>query len=703
MRIAWLILVAILAIDICLYIGLIITVWQFLPTLLLSDFFSGGVLVLAGAVCGPVLIIARVSLGAAKLLRADSSEPAALALAMRRALAAGDAMMAPIMEARTEEDGEDAAVAPTPAMLGAESLAVAVPVPLIASLAAPIVLCGAGVLLLVAAGAGAQPALMALNVSLRQLLSARGAAIYLIAGWGVLIVTAFALLIVGWRLSRHRTLQRRGATIEISPLGLAYRQPVWKKRQRQITWSDMRALGKFTFTDLRVRQHTVYFLDGGTHTLLWEEPPTERYASYHVQQTIAAQQEGARGLAALISRRTKLPARDLSETIQALTGTSTSSPSFLREAYQGALMEGDVETATALWRLRRPGVRRLPRALAKLTTSISGVHTAASQSADALAAPAPSQPVSRWAMQVSAARAMLQAKRRLQLRVARALIPYYPTEDSQTTPVNFQPFLRIERARGVLIRQIIGAQVFMFIVILAGSGAFWYEEQHVNTITSTLSQQTQIQKPLYSAPLVRPQSDWNVQAATNDNPTTATFINGSYQLSCIDAYSSSISWIPQDEEGDIAIALTVVLHGRTAQSYLPTGGIVFDVTDNAYRFSTFGVDEHGNWILSRYDTVRDINSPWSSIESGSSPAIHTGEDATNRLLIVRHGALYLLYVNDTLVERYYDRDHAIPPGGDVGVYTGGGIIARFNDFTMYPVPPQLAAIPLSSDVPAWLK
>ncbi len=49
------------------------------------------------------------------------------------------------------------------------------------------------------------------------------------------------------------------------------------------------------------------------------------------------------------------------------------------------------------------------------------------------------------------------------------------------------------------------------------------------------------------------------------------------------------------------------------------------------------------------------------------------------------------------------RTHTLPTGGDVGVYIDdGSVTARFNDFAIYPIPPQLAAISLPAQLPSWL-
>ncbi|HEX8994603.1 MAG TPA: hypothetical protein VF812_01085, partial [Ktedonobacterales bacterium] len=80
----------------------------------------------------------------------------------------------------------------------------------------------------------------------------------------------------------------------------------------------------------------------------------------------------------------------------------------------------------------------------------------------------------------------------------------------------------------------------------------------------------------------------------------------------------------------------------------------------------------------------------------------TADGATNTLLLIRHGALYLLYVNGKLVDRYYDRRHVSPRSGAVGIFSDGDITARFTDFAIYPIPTQLAAVPIPSALPVWL-
>lgn len=714
-RVLWVVLLLALAGVVCIFVGYayaLYTLWRYWPTLLFSGFLGsvGALWPTSLTSLGMlVLLLMRIPIDLIRLQNVYSSEQFALALAMRRALEAGDASLTPVAEAQVDVDTESASSHPLPSASSpadAESLTMAIPAALTTGRAGAIVLYYFAALL-VAAGIFA---VAISGYSLRQLQTLSPDVIGYVVICGVLTLGGLLLLLPGWRLSHRRAVERRGAAVALDELGLTFRQPVWKRRRRRIAWADMRSLGQIIYMDNYTRLHTVYFLDGGAQTLLWEEPPTERYAPQPQQQTIAAQQASARRLLAEITRRTRLPLRDLSGTATRLTSssatTTTSSTSiyspFLKAAYEVAVLERDAETASALWRLRQPHARRRPSALTKLIEASSGAETPG-QALGALPAAA-SPRFLRWAEQMHAARISLQWNRGYLLQVARALIPYYPTEDSPSATATFRRYLRHERARRSLTWLAFWLQIVLLIIVLLTPVALSHTGGDVETLMRAMAAQTRSQTPRYYASLAWPQRDWTVQKPSKDDPTGAAFVKDAYQVTCVDKNSSAIFTIPQYASGDIAISLTVTIQGHVTQDNALMAGLVFDAANNGNTFSTFGVDEFGNWDLSRYDEVNDVNNPWNSVDSNANAAIHTGDGATNTLLLVRHGPLYLLYVNDTLVDHYYDSASALPRGGGLGVYIGGSdIVGRFNHFIVYPVPHQLAAIPLTTDVPTWFR
>ncbi|HEX8732553.1 MAG TPA: hypothetical protein VF725_10905 [Ktedonobacterales bacterium] len=708
-RLSVILLVSALIVMIALYAGAAWALWLYWPTLLLiSATFTADPLTL-WILLGNLLNFARVPLDLARLERHYSVEPFTLALALRQALAAGDPALAALADDAMAPDAAAESERPlfASATLGADMLVVAVPAPLITSLVGPVVLDIFAALCLLMAGGGLLLAPAILNLPLGQVFTTRTGEIYLVAVCGGMLFLALLLLLQARRLGRRRRLQRQGMAIALDDVGLSFHHPVWRKRPRQIAWADARGLGRYTYKDTHTRERSVYLLESERETLLWEEPPTERYSAQPDREAIVARQLASWRLVAEITRRTRLPIRNISATLAALGGvgathTSTTS-AFLAEAYDVALEAKDVALATALWRVRRPHQRKLPRALRKLAAAAPHPIGDPLATPNALTTPASSPHMERFRARASAFLESHIKKQAETLRVARALIPYYPTEDASATPESFRRFLRRERRRRALGRNLGWSFALTLLVLLAGSGAFWYGERDISNLLATLPQQTAAQRPLYYAPLATPQADWMTQKSTKDDPSAAAFVHGGYQISSADPNSSAIFWIPRDQEGDVALAVTETIHGPATQDNYASGGIVFDVTGDGYAFSTFGVDEQGDWYLARYDSFVNFNDPWSYVDTGSDPAIHTGDNAVNHLLIVRHGPLYLLYVNSALVDRYYDSDHALPPGGDIGVYIDSGdITASFNDFAVYAVPPRLASIPVRPDLPGWL-
>jgi hypothetical protein len=678
-------------------------IWQYWPTLLFSDFLGSGVFTLISFAYS-LFTLLRIPLVFTKLQNTNSSEPFALALALRHALARGDEAVAPVLTDQVVEDGERLF---SGASVDAESLVVAVPALLVTSLAGSTPLYVLAALALVMAGVLAS---ILIPVLIPVTRSDPMGLIILVVLCGGLALGALVALIAAMRLSRRHALQRRGMTIGVDSLGLTFRQPVWKKQPHHIAWMEMRALAQFTYKDKYTRLQTVYLLDSENQTLLWAEPPDEAYAPPHQRQTIADRRESARRLALAITSRTRLPIRNLTDTIAALTGSSpvagstTTTPRFLNAAWDVALFMEDVETATMIWHVRQPGAQRQPQALRKLIASQSIPGSASADPTDATAAPAVPPRLSRWVTQLNATLASVRERRQLLLRVARALLPYYPTETSPDIPASFRRYLRHERLQRALTWLNGFSVIFLLVALLITTAAGWYQERGVERMLRGLSQQTEAQTPLYFASFRRPLADWDVHRSTKDDPYTLAFVNGAYQISSDDQNSSAYAWIQRDEEGDIAISTIVTIHGSSAKGSYTTAGVMFDVTAGGNEFSTFGVDDQGNWNLLRYDENKDANNPWNYVDENSSPAIHTGDGATNTLLLLRHGSLYLLYINNTLVDRYYDLDHSLPPGGDVGVYIDDGdIVARFNDFTIYPIPPQLATVPIATNFPEWMR
>ncbi len=676
--------------------GLAYSVWMYWPTLLFSDVLGGSLF----SALVPWLVLYRIPLDIAIASQATSSDPTLLAFALRRALETNDVVIAPV--------AVDESVASAP--MSETTLTLANPTPLILPRAQIVVANVLGILLL--GGCAMTVAIMAmvLNLPVQQFITASSSDLLIPATVaGALLLCALLCFVVGARLQRRRSKMRHGISLSIDSLGITYHQPVWAKRSTTITWADMRKLAQFTYIDNLTRTHLVYLLDSDAHTLLWEVPPDDRYGPANQRELIATRQESGRALALFIRERTRLPLHDLSETMAQIVGRATSnlaSVPFLRRAYNVALAEKDVAGATALWHAAAPGARE-PRALRKLTES-SHMPPRISAPANAPATPytlpasSESSGVNRVTARVNTWLASTVAQQQAMMKVARALLPHLPTTDHVGASPSMQRYLRSVSRRRAMTMGIVWMQFALLVCILLGVGFFWLSERQVDRQIRSVPQQIQAEKPTYFAPLTSQQADWTTTTPTKTDPAIGQFVHGSYHVASQDPTQSCISWIPTDPGSDLAIAVTVNIHEQTKNS-TSTAGMMFDVADDGNTFSAFGVDPSGDWILYDFNSVLNPQQPWTTVDTGTSDAIQRGDGATSTLMVVRHGPLYLLYVNNTLVERFYDSRHQLTPGGYVGVYIDyGDISADFNDFTIYPVPAQLAAIPLTTDVPFWL-
>ncbi|HEX8997549.1 MAG TPA: hypothetical protein VF812_16095 [Ktedonobacterales bacterium] len=661
--------------------------------LLYSDAFGVGAIAFGLSMLAPFLALARIPLDIAKIGRLYSTQPFALMLALKRAVEAGNANVAPhatVQPVAGREDDANAAPDVGP-------LVVAVPERLVKPRAVAILLYILGGLLFIVVGLGVTLAPNIFGQPLQRLIDTPSGLLYL-GGCGVAALGASIALMAGRRAARHRAVELRGLSVEIGGLGLSFRQPAWAPRTVSILWAEARAFAQITYKDTLVRDHTIYVLWSDTQTLLWEEPPTERYAPEDDKRRIAARQLSAQRLAEVAGKRTHLALLDLTETLNVLTSDMdrTAEPTFLDNAYQAAVAEGDVEVATALWRATNLGARRRPRALRRLAAiPPHGASEPANEAEETSIRP------SRWRAQISIHRAALERNHQTRLQLARALLPYYPSLDAPATSPRFRSYLRAERRRQRINRFTGWAYLFLFVTMFGAMAIFWLSEGSVTSSLERLPAQVTVQAPHYYASFAQPQAGWEVHAPTKDDPASKAFVRGAYELTASDI--PQMSSIPFDARGDFAIMVNVAISTHSPQDAYDTAGLMFDVTHGGASFTTFTIDRQGDWTLARFNATGASDDLTGYMDSGTSDAISTADGATNTLLLIRHGALYLLYVNGKLVDRYLDRRHVSPRSGAVGVFSDGGdITARFTEFAIYPIPAQLAAVPIPSTLPAWL-
>lgn len=131
-----------------------------------------------------------------------------------------------------------------------------------------------------------------------------------------LVVMGFLAVQRSWTAWRTRM---HGAIVEIGAEGMTVRDYQTHWRRRFMRWSDVVSLLRFTYTDAYIRPCTVYLLDAGSQTFLWESPADMRYVSQKRLARIAERQAKARRLLRLIEDATALPQLDITSVIGAMT------------------------------------------------------------------------------------------------------------------------------------------------------------------------------------------------------------------------------------------------------------------------------------------------------------------------------------------------------------------------------------------------
>lgn len=133
---------------------------------------------------------------------------------------------------------------------------------------------------------------------------------------GIFLMLGVLAFMSAWR--SWNSWRGRGAYVEVSAGGLIVRGPETLWRRRFIPWRDAQSLARIVYNDTYAQARTVYMLDAGNQTLLWESPPDMRYASLSRRARIAQRQTSAAQLVALISMRASLPLRDISGRVNAV-------------------------------------------------------------------------------------------------------------------------------------------------------------------------------------------------------------------------------------------------------------------------------------------------------------------------------------------------------------------------------------------------
>ena len=137
----------------------------------------------------------------------------------------------------------------------------------------------------------------------------------------------------------------------------------------------------------------------------------------------------------------------------------------------------------------------------------------------------------------------------------------------------------------------------------------------------------------------------------------------------------------------VAIEVTVTESGSVPAGDQDGVGII--ARDHPSEFDNnllFTVRYNGDWALGDSGGFG---------ASGHNTAIHTGFGATNTLMVIARGNLYIGYVNNHYVGQYFDEINFAGAAGQIGlVNLESGMTATFTDFTVWQVnaPPALTIV-----------
>lgn len=224
--------------------------------------------------------------------------------------------------------------------------------------------------------------------------------IMIMVGIGIIATTLVA--------RRFTRMERQGFLASVDAEGITFRLVGRAGFERRLRWGDVRAFARIMVTDEQRRLHEVFALSGADEDLLWEAMYTAPGASVDIAQREEGMRVAAHRLAEQVALRSGLPLLDVSHTIYAVLGVNGAGApqlpwSLLHRARLIARAQGDTIFASELSHRIGAGKGLLARGFERL------------------------------AMRFPKPRSLAPAQRDETLRLARALLPYYPTP-AQMTP-----------------------------------------------------------------------------------------------------------------------------------------------------------------------------------------------------------------------------------------------------------------------------
>ncbi len=256
-------------------------------------------------------------------------------------------------------------------------------------------------------------------------------------------------------------------------------------------------------------------------------------------------------------------------------------------------------------------------------------------------------------------------------RIAGAAVPGTPASQVAGLP-----------ARRLTPLTVIVAMSLVSILLFAASG--WGLQQFQTRLFQSYVARIHAERPLYHDALTHDDGQWPV------HPPSASdggyrFVNNSYEMTggpenvgTAPVFGLTASTAQTYE--DAAIEVTV-RESYGVSSYGGIGLVLRQGSDQAHTVG-FSIDKTGEWTISNFDFSN------LDIVSGQNPAIHTGNEATNRLLVLMRGSQYICYVNDQLVGVFYNsapQTNATVQDSHIALWLPDHTaVGSFSDFTIYP-------------------
>lgn len=201
--------------------------------------------------------------------------------------------------------------------------------------------------------------------------------------------------------------------------------------------------------------------------------------------------------------------------------------------------------------------------------------------------------------------------------------------------------------------------------------------------------------PIFSDALTLPDNSWQVARAVKaDKSLRYGVSDGAYQLTG----ESNVTALAPGAYENIAVEVTVRQNGLVPRTtgpddrpYEPVDGAGLAFWANGNEEMVFTVSPtDGSWELGETSDYGTGSVSVFSNDYGVSSAVHTGDGASNDLLVLVRGQVILMYVNGSLVGTYTRlfRDPNHVSGDQVGLFlVDGATTGQYTNFAVYQVKP----------------